>query len=133
MIPSLYIFLFQGLKSFIAYQLTPSVSINIYKLQWLFIKNFPQLDILPHHHLLKIDFFSLKFPPFFPLDILPSRLNIIGKIILLPLSLFPTEFSSPQPWFSLPLLTTWYSSPINFLHLYFHSSGKENIKKKSKN
>ena len=70
---------------------------------------FLQLDILPHPHFLKSWFFS---PPS-TLDILPNSLNIIGKMILFS---FPTLYSSPQPWYSLPLFTTWYSSQIDLIN-----------------
>ena len=53
--------------------------------------------------------------PLSPLDILPKSLNIIGKIILLPLTPFSTLYYYPQPWYSLPLFTTWYSSPTDFI------------------
>ena len=44
-------------------------------------------------------------PPFFSaLDILPNSLNIMEKIILLPLFLFTTLYSLSQPCHSLPLL-----------------------------
>ena len=55
-----------------------------------------------------------KFPPSSSLDILPSSLNVIGKMILLPLSFFSTIYSSQKPWnLLLPLqnFKIWYSSP----------------------
>ena len=48
---------------------------------------------------------SVPFPSS-SLDILPNSLNIIGKMILLPLSLFSTLYSSSQPCYPLPLVTT---------------------------
>ena len=54
--------------------------------------------------------------PYSPLDILSNSLNIIGKIILLPLSLFSTLYSSPQPWYSLPLFATLNSSQTDLIN-----------------
>ena len=55
---------------------------------------------------------------------LPYSLNIIGKLVLLTLSLFSKSYSSLQPWYSLPLFTTWYSSPKdlirNLIHPWLH-------------
>ena len=52
-----------------------------------------QLDILPHPHYSKI-------------------------VIFFPISVpFPICYSSPQPWFSLPIFTTWYSSPTDLINI----------------
>ena len=65
------------------------------------------LIFFPTPILLNLDFLPPKSPfASFPLDILPNSLNIIEKMILLPL--FSTIYSSPQPWYSLPLFTIWY-------------------------
>ena len=65
-------------------------------------------------------FKNLNFLPwnFRPLPLFPTlnSLNIIRKITLLPLSLFSTLYSSPQPWYFLPLFTTWYSFPTDFIN-----------------
>ena len=63
------------------------------------VKSPLQPDILPHPYFFQILIFFSKISvpfPSFSLDILPKSLNIIGKIILHPLS--------------LPLFKTWYSS-----------------------
>ena len=44
---------------------------------------------------------NFRLLPLFPIDIHPNSLNIIGKIILLPLSLYSCLYSSPQSWYSL--------------------------------
>ena len=59
------------------------------------------------------------------LYILPNRFNIIEKIILLLLSSFPTFYSSPKPWYSLPLFTTWYSFPIHLICNFIHPWNNE--------
>ena len=62
-----------------------------------------KLDILPHPHYILILIFFPKSPFFSSTpDILPNSHDIIGKMILLPLSLFSTLYSSPQPWFDIP-------------------------------
>ena len=56
-------------------------------------------------------FFLIFFPkicvpfPLTQLYILPNSLNIIGKMILLPLSLFSMLYSSPQPWYSSAIIS----------------------------
>ena len=57
--------------------------------------------------LFEIFIFPQKFSvpcPISPLDILPNSRNIIGGMMLLPLSLLSTWCSSPQTWFSLSLM-----------------------------
>ena len=77
---------------------------SVYKVPYTFIFfNIPILFVLI--------FFPKISVTFAPLDILPNSLNTIGKMILLSLSLFSMLYSSPLPWYSLPLFTTWFSSP----------------------
>ena len=52
---------------------------------------------------------------FSPLEIPLNSLNIKGRMILSPLSLFSNLYSSPRHWYSLPLFITWYSSPTDLI------------------
>ena len=88
---------------------------GLYKVQYNLIVYPP-----PNCFLKILIFFPKTYLPFpsSPLDILPRSLNIIGKMILLPLSISFTVYSSPQPGHSLPgpSSKTWYSSSTDLIN-----------------
>ena len=76
------------------------------------------LIFLPTLIFLNLIFFckiSVPFPSFL-LDNLPYSLNIIEQMILLPLTLFSTWYSTPKPLNYLPLFKTWNSSLKVFIN-----------------
>ena len=82
-----------------------------------------KLDILPHHIYFKFLIFFSKISVSFhfsPFDNLPNSLNIKGKMILVTISLFSMLWYFPQPWYSFPLFTNWYSSPTNLIRNFTH-------------
>ena len=76
------------------------------------------LRFFPTPIILSFDFLPQNFShlPSSSLDNLPHSLYIIEQMILLPLTLFSVWYSSKKPLNSLPLFTTWNSSPKDWIN-----------------
>ena len=104
---------------FYSFSILKNKTVNVPKIQFISIPGVPYILIFFPHSIFENLYFliqNFRLLPISPLDILPNSLNIVGKMIMLPLSLSSLLYSSARPWYFLPPLHNLVSFPTDVLH-----------------